>query len=215
MTEQERIRVMIVDDHDMLREGLIAFLRVYSNLDLVAEASNGPEAIRRCEELQPDVVLMDLIMPELDGVETTRRVLEISPRTRVIALTSFGDDDLVRRALKAGAISYLLKNVSAEELAEAIEAAYAGKPTLAPEAAQALINTTNEEPAVGHDLTDREMEVLELMVEGLSNPEIADQLVVSRFTVKNHVSNILSKLGVSSRTEAATLALREELVRRD
>jgi len=215
MTEQERIRVMIVDDHDMLREGLIAFLRVYSNLDLVAEASNGREAIRRCEELQPDVVLMDLIMPEIDGVETTRQVLEVSPRTKVIALTSFGDDDLVRRALKAGAISYLLKNVSAEELAEAIEAAYAGKPTLAPEAAQALINTTNEGPSVGHDLTDREMEVLELMVEGLSNPEIAERLVVSRFTVKNHVSNILSKLGVSSRTEAATLALREELVRKD
>ena len=215
MTEQERIRVMIVDDHDMLREGLIAFLRVYSNLDLVAEASNGREAIRHCEELQPDVVLMDLIMPEIDGVETTRQVLEVSPRTKVIALTSFGDDDLVRRALKAGAISYLLKNVSAEELAEAIEAAYAGKPTLAPEAAQALINTTNEGPSVGHDLTDREMEVLELMVEGLSNPEIAEKLVVSRFTVKNHVSNILSKLGVSSRTEAATLALREELVRKD
>ena len=215
MTEQERIRVMIVDDHDMLREGLIAFLRVYSNLDLVAEASNGREAIRHCEELQPDVVLMDLIMPEIDGVETTRQVLEVSPRTKVIALTSFGDDDLVRRALKAGAISYLLKNVSAEELAEAIEAAYVGKPTLAPEAAQALINTTNEGPSVGHDLTDREMEVLELMVEGLSNPEIAEKLVVSRFTVKNHVSNILSKLGVSSRTEAATLALREELVRKD
>lgn len=215
MTEHEPIRVMIVDDHDMLREGLMAFLRVYPSLNLVGEAANGQEAVRRCQDLQPDVVLMDLVMPELDGVETTRRVLEICPSTRVIALTSFGDDDLVRRALKAGAISYLLKNVSAEELAEAIQAAYYGKPTLAPEAAQALINTTNEGPTVGHDLTDRELEVLGLMVEGLSNPDIAEQLVVSRFTVKNHVSNILSKLGVSSRTEAATLALREELVRKD
>jgi NarL family two-component system response regulator LiaR len=215
MTEQEPIRVMIVDDHDMLREGLIAFLRVYPTLNLVAEAASGPEAVRLCQDLRPDVVLMDLVMPEMDGVETTRRVQELSPSTRVIALTSFGDDDLVRRALKAGAISYLLKNVSAEELAEAIQAAYVGKPTLAPEAAQALINTTNEGPTVGHDLTDREMEVLELMVEGLSNPDIAEELVVSRFTVKNHVSNILSKLGVSSRTEAATLALREELVRKD
>lgn len=215
MTEREPIRVMIVDDHDMLREGLMAFLRVYPTLDLVAEAASGLEAVRLCQELQPDVVLMDLVMPEMDGVETTRRVQEVSPSTRVIALTSFGDDDLVRRALKAGAISYLLKNVSAEELAEAIEAAYHGKPTLAPEAAQALINTTNEGPTIGHDLTEREMEVLELMVEGLSNPDIAEQLVVSRFTVKNHVSNILSKLGVSSRTEAATLALREELVRKD
>jgi len=215
MTEREPIRVMIVDDHDMLREGLMAFLRVYPTLDLVAEAASGLEAVRLCLELQPDVVLMDLVMPEMDGVETTRRVQEVSPSTRVIALTSFGDDDLVRRALKAGAISYLLKNVSAEELAEAIEAAYHGKPTLAPEAAQALINTTNEGPTIGHDLTEREMEVLELMVEGLSNPDIAEQLVVSRFTVKNHVSNILSKLGVSSRTEAATLALREELVRKD
>ena len=215
MTEQEPIRVMIVDDHDMLREGLIAFLRVYPTLHLVAEAASGPEAVRLCQDLRPDVVLMDLVMPEMDGVETTRRVQELSPSTRVIALTSFGDDDLVRRALKAGAISYLLKNVSAEELAEAIRAAYVGKPTLAPEAAQALINTTNEGPTVGHDLTDREMEVLELMVEGLSNPDIAEELVVSRFTVKNHVSNILSKLGVSSRTEAATLALREELVRKD
>ena len=215
MTEHEPIRVMIVDDHDMLREGLMAFLRVYPSLNLVGEAANGQEAVRRCQDLQPDVVLMDLVMPEVDGVETTRRVLEICPSTRVIALTSFGDDDLVRRALKAGAISYLLKNVSAEELAEAIQAAYYGKPTLAPEAAQALINTTNEGPTVGHDLTDRELEVLGLMVEGLSNPDIAEQLVVSRFTVKNHVSNILSKLGVSSRTEAATLALREELVRKD
>ena len=200
MIEQEPIRVMIVDDHDMLREGLMAFLRVYPSLDLVAEAANGLEAIRRCQDLQPDVVLMDLVMPEMDGVETTRRLLEINPSTRVIALTSFGDDDLVRRALKAGAISYLLKNVSAEELAEAIHAAFLGKPTLAPEAAQALINTTNEGPTIGHDLTDRELEVLELMVEGLSNPDIAEELVVSRFTVKNHVSNILSKLGVSSRT---------------
>ncbi len=215
MTEQSPIRVMIVDDHDMLREGLVAFLRVFPDLNLVTEAGSGAEAVDLAARIHPDVILMDLVMAEMDGVEATRRVLEVSPQSRVIALTSFGEEDLVKRALKAGAISYLLKNISANELADAIRAAHSGRSTLSPEAAQALINSTTKSLSPGFDLTEREIEVLRLMVQGRSNPDIADELVISRFTVKNHVSNILSKLGVTSRTEAATLALKHGLVQPD
>jgi NarL family two-component system response regulator LiaR len=215
MTEQSPIRVMIVDDHDMLREGLVAFLRAFPDLDLVTEAGDGAEAVEMAARIHPDVILMDLVMAEMDGVEATRRALEVSPDSRVIALTSFGEEDLVKRALKAGAISYLLKNISASELADAIRAAHSGRSTLSPEAAQALINSTTESLTPGFDLTEREIEVLRLMVQGMSNPDIADELVISRFTVKNHVSNILSKLGVTSRTEAATLALKHGLVQPD
>jgi NarL family two-component system response regulator LiaR len=206
---------MIVDDHDMLREGLVAFLRAFPDLDLVTEAGDGAEAVEMAARIHPDVILMDLVMAEMDGVEATRRALEVSPDSRVIALTSFGEEDLVKRALKAGAISYLLKKISASELADAIRAAHSGRSTLSPEAAQALINSTTESLTPGFDLTEREIEVLRLMVQGMSNPDIADELVISRFTVKNHVSNILSKLGVTSRTEAATLALKHGLVQPD
>jgi NarL family two-component system response regulator LiaR len=212
MTDPRCIRVMIVDDHDMVRRGLAAFLRAEADLELVGQASNGKEALQICEQVQPDVILMDLVMPQMSGAAATQAIRERCPRVQVIALTSFGERELVQEALRAGAISYLLKNISAGELAEAIRAAYAGRPTLAPEAAQALIQTTSEGPTLGHDLTARELEVLAVMVEGLTNPEIAKRLVVSRSTAKAHVSNILSKLGVSNRAEAIALALQHKLV---
>jgi len=212
MTEPNRIRVLIVDDHAVVRSGLAAFLLAYDDLELVGEAASGEEAVRLCERARPDVVLMDLVMPGMDGVATTRAIRQRCPQVQVIALTSFREEELVRGALQAGAISYLLKNVSADELADAIRKAHAGRPTLAPEAAQVLIQATRKPPTPGHDLTPREQEVLALMVQGLRNPEIAERLVVSRSTVKFHVSSILSKLGVASRTEAVALALQHRLV---
>lgn len=212
MTGETPIRVILVDDHDMVRRGLAVFLEAFDDLQLVGEAGSGAEALQLCAEIEPDVVLMDLIMPEMDGVETTRAIRQNYPQTQVVALTSFKDDALVGAALGAGAIGYLLKNVSIDELAEAIRAARAGRPTLAPEAAQALIASARRPPTPGHDLTGREREVLALLVEGLNNPEIARRLGVSRSTIKTHVSNILSKLGAASRVEAVALALQHNLV---
>jgi NarL family two-component system response regulator LiaR len=212
MTEDRQIRIMLVDDHAVVRSGLGAFLMAFDDLELVAEASSGEEAVRLCEEARPDVVMMDLVMPGMDGAAATKAIRDKCPHIQVIALTSFKEEELVEGALQAGAIGYLLKNVSADELADAIRAAYAGRPTLAPEAAQALIQSARKPRALGYDLTERELEVLALMVEGLSNPEIAERLVVSRSTVKFHVSNVLSKLGAASRTEAVSLALKHSLV---
>ncbi len=212
MTQPNPIRVVLVDDHAVVRSGLAAFLLAFDGLELVGEAGSGEEAVRLCEQVQPDVVLMDLVMPGMDGAAATRAIRERCPQVQVIALTSFKEDELVQGALQAGAISYLLKNVSADELADAIRAAHAGRPTLAPEATQALVQAASHPPPPGHDLTPREREVLALMVEGLSNPQIARRLVVSRSTVKFHVSSILSKLGVDSRTEAVALAVQNNLV---
>jgi NarL family two-component system response regulator LiaR len=212
MSETQIIRVLIVDDHAVVRSGLSAFLLACDELELVGEAASGEEAVRKCRELAPDVVLMDLIMPGMNGAEATRAIREICPEVQVIALTSFKDDDLMQKTLQAGAIGYLFKNVSADELVKAIRSARAGNPVLAPEAAQALIHAVTHPQPIGYDLTDRERDVLNLMVKGFNNPQIAGQLVISRSTVKFHVSSILSKLSVASRTEAVALALQHHLV---
>lgn len=208
------VRVMLVDDHAVVRSGLRAFLMSYEDLDLVGEASDGEEAVRMCARVQPDVVLMDLMMPRMDGVTATRLIREQYPHTQVIALTSFKEEEMIQDVLRAGAIGYLLKNVTGDDLADAVRAAHAGRPTLSPEATNALIHSATQAqfPPIGHDLTEREREVLALMAAGLNNMQIADQLVVSRSTVKFHVSSILSKLRVANRTEAVVLALQQRIV---
>jgi len=213
MTNNTPIRVMLVDDHTVVRSGLSTFLMTCDDMELVGEAANGEQAINMCPQAKPDVVMMDLVMPDMDGATATRLIRERCPQIQVIVLTSFKEQELVQGALQAGAIGYLLKDVTADELANAIRAAYAGKPTLAPEAAQALIEATRK-PAdkIGFDLTEREREVLALMIQGLNNNEIASRLVVSRSTSKFHVSSVLSKLNATSRTEAVSIALQNKLV---
>jgi NarL family two-component system response regulator LiaR len=206
------IRVMLVDDHTMVRRGLATFLKAFDDLELAGEAENGQAAIQLCAKLQPDVILMDMVMPDMNGAAATRAVRQQFPNVQVIALTSFKEEELVKSALEAGAIGYLLKDVSADELVRAIRSAHAGRATLSPEAAQALVHAASQPPTPGNDLTEREREVLALMIEGLNNTQIAGKLTVSSSTVKSHVSNILSKLGVASRTEAVTLALRNRII---
>jgi NarL family two-component system response regulator LiaR len=213
MNDQMPIRVMIIDDHGMVRKGLIAYLSNRADITVIGEARDGREAINLCEELHPDVMLMDLVMPEMGGVAATRAIHQRWPQVQIIALTSFQEKELVQDALQAGAISYLLKNVTGDELTQAICRAYTGRPTLAPEVIQALIQPEGQEDALGKDLTRRELEVLGLLVKGYSNPDIADRLVVSRATVKAHVSSILSKLGVPNRAEVISLAIQHKLVK--
>ena len=213
MSAENPIRVMIVDDHTMVRTGLATFLEVSEDLELVGEAEDGVEAIKLCEEMRPNVILMDLVMPEIDGVAATQVIKERWPEIQVIALTSFQEGEMVQDALKAGAISYLLKNVSTDELVRAIKDAQAGRATMAQEAVQALVQSAGQDQTLGTDLTPREFEVLELLVEGLNNPEISERLYISIGTTRTHVSNIFSKLGVTNRAEAITLALRNKLVK--
>lgn len=207
----EPIRVMLVDDHTMVRRGLATFLKIFDDLQLAGEAESGEAAIQLCAEILPDVILMDMVLPMMDGATATRLIRQKFPLVQVIALTSFKEGELIKNALEAGAIGYLLKDVSADELVQAIRSAHAGRATLSPEAAQALVETSSLPPAPGLDLTEREREVLTLMIEGLNNTQIAGRLTVSPSTIKSHVSNILSKLGVASRTEAVALALRNRI----
>jgi two-component system, NarL family, response regulator LiaR len=211
----QKIRVLITDDHAMVRKGLAAFLKAFPDLELVGEAATGEEALTLCQEILPDVILMDLMMPGMGGIRATAEIRKKCPTVQVIALTSSKEHEMVQDVLRAGAIGYLMKDISAEELAHAIRSANSGEPTLSLEATQALIEAaTHPSPSytIGQDLTERETEVLKLMVEGLSNPEIADRLSVSRSTVKTHVSNVLSKLGVGSRVEAVTTAIQRKLI---
>jgi NarL family two-component system response regulator LiaR len=196
----------------MVRRGLVTFLKVFDDLYLAGEAESGEEAIRLCGEVQPDVILMDLILPVMDGAETTRIIRQQYPQVQVIALTSFKEPVLIKNALEAGAIAYLLKDISADDLARAIRAAHSGRMTLSPDVAQALVRTANHQPVPGADLTEREREVLLQMIEGLNNTQIAGKLGVSPSTIKSHVSNILVKLGAASRTEAVTFALRNHIL---
>ncbi len=212
MTNSSKIRVMVIDDHPVIRSGLSAFLRVVPDLELAGEAASGSRALAMLTQAAPDVILMDMLMPEMDGVVTTKAILERDPAIRILILTSYKEDNMVQDALRAGAIGYLLKDVSSTELANAIRSAYQGKPTLSPDAAQALIDDTRRGPKPGSDLTKREFEVLALMAKGMTNPEIAQQLTISTATARFHVSNILSKVHATSRTEAVAFALQHHLL---
>lgn len=211
MSSSPPIQVMIVDDHPMVRDGLKVFLLAAKDMELAAEAGSGEEALRLGEQVQPDVILMDLKMPGLDGVSCTRAIRDSCPQAQVIALTSFAEQGLVQQALQAGAIGYLLKDVSAAELAEAIRAAFVGDPSLSPIAARTLIKSATQPSQIGADLTRRERQVLALLAAGLSNLEIAQRLTISLSTTGFHVSNVLTKLGAANRTEAASLALLHKL----
>lgn len=212
MNELKPIRVLIVDDHPMVRSGLRDFILVYDWMEAVGEAQNGVEAVEFCATHDVDVVLMDLVMPLMNGSEATRRILALNKPVKVIVITSFHEQDLVQQALKAGATSYLLKNVSADELAKAIQAAHGGFSILAPEATKALIHPDHERPGLGSDLTATERKILAALVKGLSNQEISKQYSISVATVKYHLTNIFSKLGVRNRVEVATIALEHNLV---
>jgi len=212
MNETNVIRILIVDDHPMVRSGLQDFILTRDGMQLVGEAQNGVEAVEFCATHDVDVVLMDMVMPLMDGSEATRRILALGKPVKVIALTSFHEQNLVEQAMKAGATSYLLKNVTAQELVEAIKAASGGFSMLAPEATKALIQSNNPKHEVGYDLTEKEREILAFLVKGLSNQEISNQLHISISTVKYHTANIFSKLGVRNRVEATTFALEHNLV---
>jgi len=205
------IKILLVDDHTVVRSGLSKFLMVNKDLKLVGEASDGSEAIQMVALHKPDVVLMDLMMPGVDGITATREIHQKYPKVKIIALTSFAEQNMVQGALQAGATSYLQKNVSAKELGIAIRSAYEGKMTLSPEAAQVLANSVAQPQIHGEQLTERERDVLKCMADGLSNNEIAEKLVISLGTVKFHVSNIFHKLGVESRVEAVKLAIEQKL----
>jgi len=213
MSENESIRVLSVDDHEIMRGGIRYLLFAVDDIELVGEARSGEEALTLCNTLDPDVILMDVRMPGMDGIETTRLIHNQYPNIQVLALTSFEEKEMIQQVTQAGAIGYLQKGISVDDLAEAIRAAHAGKPTLSPEAFKVLVQGGSSQPGKPNiDLTEREFQVLELLVDGLSNSEISERLVITRATVKYHVSNILSKLGASNRTEAAALALQNNLV---
>lgn len=217
----EPITVLLVDDHAMVRQGVRAFLETQPDITVVAEAASGEEAVREAAEHAPDVTLMDLIMPGTDGVEATRRLKDRSPRTRVVVLTSYHDDEHIFPAIRAGALSYVLKEVGPEELAGAVRKAAAGEAVLHPRVAARVVRElhgagdASGAPNAYRELSDRELEVLRLIADGLANAEIAARLYVSEKTVKSHVGNILSKLHLADRTQAAVYAWRQGVVRRE
>ncbi|MHB1346141.1 MAG: response regulator [Candidatus Humimicrobiaceae bacterium] len=206
------IRVIIADDHPLVRHGIKTVFEAYDDIELVAEAENGKEAIEICEQYKPDIVIMDMIMPILDGAEATSQLIKKFPDIKVIALTSFNDKDLIKKSLKAGAISFVLKNISGSKLVKTIKDVYKGKYELSPQATKILLSELREKTDDNISLTKREKEILTFIVEGLSNKEIAKRMFLSNSTIQFHVSNVLSKLGVSKRTEAAYLALKQKLV---
>jgi NarL family two-component system response regulator LiaR len=205
-------RVMIVDDHPVLRKGLRASLLFFAEFEIVGEAGSGEEALRLLDQVQPDIILMDLLMPGMGGVAAIRLIREIAPDMKILVLSTYEEGDLVQEALKAGAIGYQLKGMEIEELVTAIRQAVRGVPTLAPAAAQALVRNTAKTPMLGNDLTDREREVLALLAKGLSNATIADQMVVTVATVKFHLRSIRAKLGTKTRTETVALSLQFHLL---
>ena len=213
MNISEPIKVMIVDDHPIVRSGLGTMLRAFDDLELVSEASSGSIALAKCQETTPDVILMDMVMPEMDGLETTRTILDQYPSVKIIMLTSFTKESMVQDALEAGATSYLLKDVPIDELADAIRLAYADQPTLSPEATRSLIKSKKNLPEeYDSGLSTREKQVLALVVEGMSNEEIAEKLYISQATVRHHVSACINKLGAANRTQAAVLAVKHNLI---
>jgi len=203
---------MIVDDHRIVRDGLNMLLSIYDDLVVVADVGDGEKAIQLCARVEPDVILMDIEMPNMDGPTATARIHELYPNIKIVALTSFLEVDLIQKMLKSGADGYLLKDVSAEELAEAIRASYQGRSMIDSTAAKILAQTLRQPLPLGHDLTEREREVLALLITGKTNKEIADELIISPMTVRGYVSNILSKLGASNRTEATALAIENKLI---
>lgn len=215
----QTITVLIVDDHQMVRQGVRAFLEKQPDISVVGEAVSGAEALRLAAELAPDVTLMDLVMPEMDGVETTRRLKQASPRSQVIILTSYHDDEHIFPAIRAGALSYVLKDVSSGELIEIVRKAARGEAVMHPHVAARVMEELRGGPRAqtpfSSDLSERELETLRLIAEGLNNAEIAERLVISEHTVKRHVSNILSKLHLADRTQAAVYAWREGMVDKD
>lgn len=215
----EPIRILLVDDHKIVRQGVRAFFDALEGIDVIGESGSGAEAVEMVEERVPDVVLMDLIMPGMDGVEATRLAKNISPRTQIVVLTSYHDDEHIFPALQAGALSYILKDVEMDELAEAVFKASRGEATLHPQVASRVIQELHgrkkDENTLVVDLTEREIEILKVIAQGMTNIEIAEKFVISKYTVKGHVSNILSKLHLADRTQAAVYAWQQGVVGRE
>ena len=212
MEVPKNIKVMIVDDHAITRAGLKTLLSVYDDLVFVGEACNGLEALDSFGKFFPDVILMDLDMPVMDGISAIKNIKSKNPRIKFIALTSFSDKKLVRDAIKAGASGYVIKNIGPTELAETIRDCFLGKIKLAPEAMEAVIDEIQEPHYEKMQLTEQELKILKLLAKGLSNIKIAKELFISHHTVKFHISNLLSKLGASTRAEAVAIAAREKLI---
>jgi len=215
----DKIRVLLVDDHEIVRQGLRTFLELQTDFEIAGEGANGMEAVELAAELQPDIILLDLVMPEMDGGEATRRIMLANPDARILILSSFSDDDNVLPAIRAGAMGYLLKDIAPDDLADALREAHQGRAQLHPDIARKLMShvqdgnqDNSDPPSLVDDLTEREMDVLQCIGRGLSNREIAAELYISHKTVKTHVSNLLSKLHLSDRTQAAIFAIRQGLI---